>query len=183
MEKTEQKIFSIFCLILGGVLLFMSVYLVYFWLKYPLNYKDSIKLYASKFDLEPSLIASVINEESSFDKDAVSNKGAVGLMQIMPTTAVFVADMLGENIDTKKLINSDTNIRLGTKYLDYLQSKFQDEKVVLACYNAGEGIVSKWLKDNRYSKDGKTLYFVPYKETREYIQKVQKGKEIYKSKL
>jgi soluble lytic murein transglycosylase len=104
-------------------------------------------------------------------------------MQIMPRTAVFVADMLGESVDTKALVQSDTNIKLGTKYLDYLQDKFQDETVVLACYNAGEGVVRSWLKDTKYSIDGKTLKFIPYKETREYVQNVQRGKEIYKSKL
>ena len=183
MEKTERKIFITFSVILGGVFIFVCMYLAYFWLKYPLNYGDSIRLYADKFDIDPSLVASIINEESSFETNVVSNKGAVGLMQIMPRTAVFVADMLGESIDTKTLVQSDTNIKLGTKYLDYLQDKFQDETVVLACYNAGEGVVRNWLKDTRYSTDGKTLKFVPYKETREYIKNVQKGKEIYKSKL
>lgn len=183
MSKVERKILISFSCILGGVLVFVCLYLAYFWVKYPLNYRDSINFYAQKYNIEPELIASVINAESSFDKDALSNKGAVGLMQIMPTTAIFVSDMLGENLDAKMLTQSDVNIKLGTKYLNYLQNKFQDEKVVLACYNAGEGVVSKWLADKRYSQDGKTLDFVPYKETREYIEKVQKGKEIYKSKL
>ena len=183
MDKTEKNIFISFAVVLGCALVFVCLYLAYFLLKYPLNYVDSIKLYAKNSDIEPSLVASIINEESGFDKDVISNKGAIGLMQIMPKTAVFVAGMLGEKLDTESLVESGTNIKLGCRYLEYLQSKFDDEKVVLACYNAGEGVVSKWLADKRYSQDGKTLDFVPYKETREYIEKVQKGKEIYKSKL
>lgn len=182
MDKVEKRIFVIFSLVLGGIFAFVCLYLAYFWLSYPLNYKNSIQMYANKYKLDPSLIASIINEESSFDKDAISSKGAIGLMQIMPRTAVF-ADMLNENLDTKTLIDSETNIKLGCRYIEYLKQKFNDEKVVLACYNAGEGIVLKWLQDKRYSQDGKTLKFVPYKETREYIKKVQKGKEIYKSKF
>ena len=125
----------------------------------------------------------VINVESGFDKKAISDKGAVGLMQLMPKTALFVSGMLGENLEANSLINSDTNIRLGCKYLMYLGEKFEDEKTVLACYNAGEGAVKRWLSDSRYSDDGKTLKYIPYAQTREYVEKVLHGKEIYKSKL
>lgn len=183
MDKTERKIFISFASVLGVVLVMVIGTLAYFWLKYPLNYGDSIRLYANRFDLEPELVASVINVESGFDKKAISDKGAVGLMQLMPKTALFVSGMLGENLEANSLINSDTNIRLGCKYLMYLGEKFEDEKTVLACYNAGEGVVKRWLSDSRYSDDGKTLKNIPYAQTREYVEKVLHGKEIYKSKL
>ncbi len=183
MTKTEKTIFITFSAILGSILVFTFCYVAYFWIKYPLNYRDSITLRSKQFNLEPELVASVINAESGFDKGAVSSKGAVGLMQLMPKTAVFVGDMLGENVDTKSLTQSDTNIKLGCCYLEYLKEKFEDEKVVLASYNAGEGVVSRWLADKRFSPDGKTLTEIPYKETREYIKKVQQGKSIYKNRL
>ena len=77
MDKTERKIFISFASVLGGVLVMVIGTLAYFWLKYPLNYGDSIRLYADRFDLEPELVASVINVESGFDKKAISGKGAV----------------------------------------------------------------------------------------------------------
>ena len=86
-------------------------------------------------------------------------------------------------IDVKSLFESDTNIKIGCKYLSYLFDKFEDETVALASYNAGEGVVMRWLEDSRYSADKKTLKKIPYEETREYVAKVQKAKAVYKSKL
>ena len=183
MSYGEKRVFIIFSAILGSILIFVVGYLVYFAIKYPLNYKGSIKEYSRQFNLQPELIASVINAESGFDKDAISSKGAVGLMQLMPRTAVFAADILGEEINAKSLTDSGTNIRLGCCYLEYLMDKFGDEKTALACYNAGEGVVARWLENSEYSYDGKTLKDIPYKETKEYIKRVLSAKDIYKSKL
>jgi soluble lytic murein transglycosylase len=140
-------------------------------------------LYSQEYDIKPELVASVINAESNFDKDAKSSKGAIGLMQIMPKTAVYIAGSDAGVIDVKSLFESDTNIKLGCKYLSYLFDKFEDETVALASYNAGEGVVMRWLEDSRYSADKKTLKKIPYEETREYVAKVQKAKAVYKSKL
>ena len=183
MSYGEKRVFIIFSAILGSILIFVVGYLIYFWLNYPLGYTSSIKTYSHRFNLQPELVASVINAESGFDKKAVSNKGAVGLMQLMPKTAVFASDILGEELSAEALVDSDTNIRLGCCYLNYLRTKFGDEVVALAGYNAGEGVVSKWLQDSRYSDDGKTLKYIPYKETRDYVKKVLSAKDIYKSKL
>lgn len=183
MDKTERKIFISFAIILGVVLLFVFSYVVYFSAKYPLKYSDSILLYADEYDIKPELVASVICAESRFDKDAVSKKGAIGLMQIKPSTAVFMAEDISENFDYNTLFESQVNIKIGCMYLDYLFDKFENEEVALASFNAGEGVVKRWLEDPRYSDDKKTLKFIPYKETREYVQKVQKAKGIYKSKL
>lgn len=183
MEREEKNIFLTFTIILSVVLSFVAVLLVYNICSYPLKYKDSIIKYSSEFNLNPSLVASVINSESGFRKDVVSSKGAVGLMQLKPETAVYMADSLGEKLDTSTLTDSDTNIRLGCCYLEYLINKFENETVVLASYNAGEGVVARWLKDKSYSKDGKTLDYIPYKETQKYVNNVLSAKSIYQSKL
>ncbi len=183
MDKTERKIFISFATVLGVVFLFVSCYLVYFSAKYPLKYSDSILLYADEYDIKPELVASVINAESGFDKDAVSNKGAIGLMQIKPSTAIFIAEDMSEDFDYNMLFESQVNIKIGCRYLDYLFDKFENEEVALASFNAGEGVVKRWLEDERYSDDKKTLKYIPYEETRRYVQKVQNAKGIYKSKL
>lgn len=183
MERQEKNIFLTFTIVLSVILSFVAVLLVYNICTYPLKYKDSILKYSSEFNLSPSLVASVINSESGFDKDAVSSKGAVGLMQLKPDTALYMADYLGEKLDTEMLTDSDTNIKLGCCYLDYLFNKFNDEKTALASYNAGEGVVMRWLKNEEYSKDGKTLIKIPYKETENYVKNVISSKSIYENKL
>ena len=139
------------------------------------NYAAQIKNYSAAHDLSPALVAALIKAESGFDKNAKSDKGAVGLMQLMPETAEFIADKVGYKgkIDLK---SPDCNICLGTEYLAYLSEKFENETTLLCAYNAGEGRVGLWLCDEKYSSDGVTLCFIPFAETRKYVERVNRYK-------
>lgn len=167
---------------------------------YPIRFEEEIKNASKEFNVDKALIASVINAESHFRSDVVSNKGAVGLMQIMPSTASWLAKKLvkekGYTLNGKEeksikfvsfkneyLFDEKTNITLGSFYLSYLLNKFKDVDVAICAYNAGEGIVKKWLEDENYSKDGKSLKKIPYSETRNYLKKVKLNLEIYKNKF
>ena len=79
-----------------------------------------------------------------------------------------------------EIFSIDTNIRYGCYYLRYLIDKFKVEKTALSAYNAGEGNVLSWLKNNKYSIDGKSLNTIPFKETEEYIKKVYKSYDKYR---
>ena len=135
------------------------------------KYLEKAKYYASKEGVELSLVLAVIKTESGFKENAVSKKGAIGLMQIMPETAEFIALKSGYKGEID-LFDVDTNISLGVAYLKYLSSKFSNLEVVLWAYNAGEGRVKKWLGDGLTSP--------PYKETRAYTQRVKRRSLIYK---
>lgn len=150
-------------------------------LAYPLKYENMIISASLEFSIQPELIAAVINSESSFDKNATSNKGAEGLMQLMPTTANMLAAQLGmENVD---LFDPETNIKLGSFYLSQLFARFDNFEVAICAYNAGPGRVSSWLKDERYSNDGKTLSNIPFSETATYLEKVVKNAKIYQNRF
>ena len=146
---------------------------------YPLKYKALIEQYSSQFNVKNYVVASVICAESGFDKNAVSNKGAIGLMQLMPSTAEWLAEKLGENFNDEKLYNPEFNLKLGTYYLSYLLQKFKNEDTAIIAYNAGEGVVSTWLKNEQYSLDGKFVNDIPYQETKKYLAKVNRLKQIY----
>ena len=73
----------------------------------------------------------------------------------------------------------DVNIHMGCWYLNYLINYFHDEDLALAAYNAGMGNVENWLKDENYSADGLSLEEIPFKETREYVKKVESAERIY----
>ena len=142
------------------------------------RYAGQIRKYSAASDLNPALVAALIKAESGFDKKAKSEKGAVGLMQLMPETAEYIAGKVGykKKID---LESPDCNIYLGTKYLEYLSEKFKDEAAVLCAYNAGEGRVALWLGDEKISSDGVTLDYIPFPETRKYVERISKYKSEF----
>ena len=146
------------------------------------KYLSSVIEYSYEYGVAPELVLAVIKAESNFKADAISEKGAVGLMQIMPSTASYIAQKVGYSCEID-LKNPDCNIALGCAYLSYLQTRFEDKDVCICAYNAGEGKVSKWLSDKKFSKNGKTLDKVGYSQTRYYLKKVLKYEKKYKEFL
>lgn len=145
---------------------------------YPVKYKIEVVQYSKEFNLPSELVFSVINTESSFNAKAVSKVGAVGLMQIKPSTATYISEKL--NVYDYDLTSPALNVRFGCYYLRYLLNRFKITDTALCAYNAGEGTVSKWLNDKRFSLDQRTLISIPYKETNDYIQKIHKCLINYK---
>jgi soluble lytic murein transglycosylase len=139
----------------------------------PVPFNNEIEVYSEMYGLDPYLVAAVIKTESGFDKDIVSSMGAVGLMQIMPSTGEWIARQLNiKGFSAEMLKNEDVNIEMGCWYLNYLRSQLKHTNEVLAAYNGGIGNVFKWLQDPRYSKDGEVINTIPFKETVSYIEKV-----------
>lgn len=160
-----------------ALLLVVGLSLVFFSSLFPLRYKALIKTYSAENNLDPAFVASLIKTESRFDKNAKSSKGALGLMQLMPSTASWIAtSLLGySKVDESDLFNPEVNIEIGTRYLRYLFEKYDDEVTVLACYNAGERVVCAWKEDSESLQ--KTQ--IKYKETLNYVEKVQNLRKIY----
>ena len=151
---------------------------------YPKKYEEFVEKYASEYNIPEYVIYAVINTESKFDSSAESNEGALGLMQMMPSTFTFLAsdEHLNEDAEFEDLTDPETSIRYGAYYLRYLFNKFHKWNVVFAAYNAGEGQVAEWLSDLKYSSDGETLKKIPISETRSYVKKVNKAITYYKNK-
>lgn len=175
--KTLKKI-VVFVIALA---LIFVVTFMYFTINYPLSYQNLIKKYSEEFNIDTYLVASVINAESRYDKDAISNKDARGLMQITPVTGQWAAETLAiDDFNLEKLFQPEINIMIGTWYLGVLFEEFDNDlELVLAAYNAGSGNVSKWLEDERYSEDGLTLTKIPFEETEKYVEKVMKNLKVY----
>ncbi|MEW6661491.1 MAG: lytic transglycosylase domain-containing protein [Bacillota bacterium] len=141
---------------------------------YPLEYVDIIRLEAWEKGLDPYLVAAVLRVESRFDPEAVSPKGARGLMQLMPETAQWVAKQAGVKYHPDKLFDPGYNIKLGTWYLSDLLHEFNGNIwLALAAYNGGRGNVRQWLASRRWLGDVETLHKIPFAETRRFVQKVR----------
>lgn len=146
---------------------------------YPLRYEDYVEVYAKENNLSPEFVYAVIYCESGFDNEAVSSVGATGLMQIMPDTFRWIAAKLGEKSDYSAATDPETSIRYGCYYYAYLSRRYNGVQEILAAYHAGLGNVDKWLSDERYSSDGKTLDAIPFPTTDKYVKKVMLTEKIY----
>ena len=140
---------------------------------YPLEYEHIVRAHARNYRLEPELLAAVIYQESKFRAGARSASGAVGLMQLRPQTAHGIAVRTGGRaFRTADLLDPEINVRYGSWYLRHLLDKYGDEEVALAAYNAGQGNVDEWRRRG---------VGIQFAETREYVERVQELKEIYRT--
>lgn len=171
INSIRRAIIILFVFIL---LLFLAFQLDCFWrLIYPLKYEEIIRNCSREHDLDPYLVSAMIFVESKFIPRAVSHKGAMGLMQIMPETGMWIAEQLQySNFEKDLLFNPEVNIQFGTWYLNNLIQEFGNYPViVLAAYNAGRGNVKIWLKEE-WDGIHQSFENLPYEETREYVKQI-----------
>jgi soluble lytic murein transglycosylase len=141
-------------------------------LRYPLHYASIVRAHAHNYRLDPAFLAAVIYQESKFDASAHSQSGAVGLMQLTPSTARGIAIRTGGSaFRVTDLTNPELNIRYGCWYLQHLFQKYGSERLVLAAYNAGQGNVDRWRAQGRG---------IQFSETKAYVERVEDLKAIYR---
>jgi len=141
-------------------------------LRYPLRYQSIVRGHARNYRLDPALLAGVIYQESKFNAHARSSSGAIGLMQLLPSTAQGIAlHTGGTKFRTEDLWNPEINVRYGAFYLRRLLNKYEDEELALAAYNAGQRRVDEWLAEGNG---------IEYAETRHYVKRVDELKRIYR---
>ncbi len=150
---------------------------------YPLDHAAAIREDAVQNHLDPYLVAAVIYQESRFKQGTISASGAIGLMQLMPATAGWIAAEKGERAPAAAdLKQSDLNIRFGCWYLAYLLERYGGSKMLaLAAYNGGAENVDRWMAAARASgRPFDSAVDIPYQETRDYVENVDKVEDIYK---
>ena len=145
---------------------------------HPQKYAESVEKYAAEYDVPESVVYAVIKTESGFTPDAVSLKGAIGLMQITPDTFDWLCSKTGGEANALLLYEPDTNIRYGTYFLSLLHNEYKAWDTVYAAYNAGRGRVNSWLASEEYNNNGR-LKNIPYEETASYVKKVEKAQSVY----
>lgn len=148
--------------------------------QYPIKYQKAVEKYSKQYDVDKYLVYSVMKQESNFKKDAVSRAGARGLMQITEDTFNWLSVKMKVNkYEYDDLFDPEVNIMYGVFFISYLQDRFEDDRTVTAAYNAGINVTRRWLKDERYSDDGISLKYIPYKETSNYVEIVNKNYNKY----
>lgn len=180
MNKKIKRLIIFLIIILILIITFKIVNVPIMKKIYPIDYPESVYKYSEENKVDPLLVFAIIKAESNFDYDVVSSKDAVGLMQLVDSTAKDVALRLKIDYDENTLYNPDTNIMLGVKYYSILYEKYGNIPIALTAYNAGMGTVDKWIENGTINKDGSNIENIPYKQTNNYVRKILRDYEIYK---
>lgn len=147
---------------------------------FPFPYRDIIYSSAADHDLSPYLVAALIREESRFRGGAISGKGARGLMQLMPSTAEWVADQMGMDYEGMDIHDPETNVALGTWYFSHLMDRFQSVPPAVAAYNGGMARVSTWMDQGIWTGSLEDLHRIPAEETRVFVRRVVNSYSVYR---
>ena len=177
-------------IVIGIIIVIIAIFVLLFKdnimkMIYPKKYEEYVSIYADKYQVGENLIFALIKAESNFNKDSVSNKGAIGLMQLMEETAIDVANKNNIELDKENiredLLKVDKNIDIGTKYLSMMLERYGNIEIALAAYNAGIGTVDNWIEKGIINSDGSNIENIPYKETNIYVRKILRDYKIYSS--
>jgi len=145
--------------------------LSYWQARYPFPFLQEIETWSQQRQLNPLLVTALIRQESRFEPEIRSVAGAVGLMQVMPSTGKWVAEKI--NLQQYNKENPNDNIQLGTWYLDHTHQEYNNHSLLaIASYNAGPGNVAKWLRQLNKSDPDEFVEAIPFEETKGYVRQV-----------
>ncbi len=149
-------------------------------LAYPRAYGASVERFAVLYDIEPALVWSIMRQESAFSPVALSHSNAQGLMQVIPSTWNWIAELLRESPDDPW--NVDANVRYGVHYLRWLSNYHDDDlELIVTSYNRGQGYIRRLVESDDIAGDKDDFYrFIDALETREYLQRVMVNLETYR---
>lgn len=151
----------------------LSKEITYWQARYPFPYFQEIQKWSLSRQLNPLLVTALMRQESMFQPKIKSVVGATGLMQVMPSTAAWIAPQIGMDIKNLNLENPNDNIMLGTWYLDHTHQQYGNNSMLaIASYNAGPGNVAKWLQTIPKQDPDEFVEEIPFGETRNYVRLV-----------
>ncbi len=179
----KQITITAIVLILCIIIAFLNIPLRIQKIIYKKDYKEYVQKYAQEYNVDENLIYALIKAESNFNSNAKSSKDAIGLMQLMESTAQDVCKKTDLQISSdelsEKLLEPDININIGTKYLSILIQKYGNIEIAITAYNAGIGTVDNWIEKGIINSDGSNVENIPYKETNNYVRKILRDYKIY----
>ncbi len=179
----KQITITAIVLILCMIIAFLNIPIRIQKIIYKKDYEEYVQKYAQEYNVDENLIYALIKAESNFNSKAKSSKDAIGLMQLMESTAQDVCKKTDLQISSdelsEKLLEPDININIGTKYLSILIQKYGNIEIAITAYNAGIGTVDTWIEKGIINADGSNVENIPYKETNNYVRKILRDYKIY----
>jgi len=150
--------------------------------QYPIRYQEIVERHSESMNVDSNLVYAIIKRESNFRANAVSHAGAMGLMQLMEDTAVWASEKMGfYEFTIDDIFDPDSNIRIGVWYINHLLHLYDGNLTnALAAYNAGQGNVDRWLSNPANVGADGSLIYIPFGETRRYVERVKAALEMYR---
>ena len=150
---------------------------------FPRPYWQDVRAASGENGIDPVLTVALIRQESEFNPAAVSSAKAIGLMQLLPSTAATIAPIAGlSRFSSDLLLEPSTNIRLGARHFGDLLKQFDGTpEYALAAYNAGASRVKDWLDNGKFRDVPEFVEAIPFSETREYVKAIARNVRIYQS--
>jgi soluble lytic murein transglycosylase len=168
-------------------LLIILLFLVILWHKpilriyFVLDYRERIVAYSRSNGVDAATVSAIAFAESRFNPKACSHKGALGLMQIIPSTGEWIARQLNwPSFSKRDLFDPEKNLAIGIWYLAYLERNFNNEYLALASYNAGSRHVSRWLNEGIWDGNKVKVEQIPFPETKKYVLRILVLRKIYR---
>lgn len=162
--------------------LFFTVYMPYWFSKetYKTDYSEEVERYSEEFGIDKSFVYAVIRTESNFDPEAVSDCGAIGLMQIIEDSFDWVSKKLCEDdIAFNDMFIPEHSIRYGCFMLSYLYDKYGSYELTAAAYHSGMGEVDSWLESGAVDKENPNVEDFVGSNTRHYVDKIMNAYNKY----
>lgn len=151
----------------------LSKQITYWQARYPFPYLREIEKWSIERKLNPLLVTALMRQESRFEPKIKSVADATGLMQVLPSTAKWIAPQIKVDFKTISLENPNDNIMLGTWYLGHTHDQYNNNSLLaIASYNAGPGNVSKWLQTLTTQDPDEFVEQIPFDETKNYVRQV-----------
>ncbi|MEH1863655.1 MAG: transglycosylase SLT domain-containing protein [Nostoc sp.] len=151
----------------------LSKQIAYWQARYPFPYLRETEKWSIERKLNPLLVTALMRQESRFEPKIKSVADATGLMQLLPSTAKWIAPQIKVDFKTINLENPNDNIMLGTWYLDHTHQQYNNNSLLaIASYNAGPGNVSKWLQTLTTQDPDEFVEQIPFDETKNYVRQV-----------
>ncbi len=170
----STAVILIICVVCGTFFIIRHFSEYYDKQSYPKKYENIVTQVSLDYNVPEHIIYAVIKTESGFRENAVSSKGAVGLMQITPDTFEWLKTKTGEEIKAEMLLNPEVNIKYGVLFLGMLYEQFGNWKTAWAAYNAGRSRVMGWLQEQNNNDNSKNeLTTIPFQETKKYVERVE----------
>ncbi len=186
MKKRKLKIMPVALTVFTFLLLFVAVVVIIrvnHEKVYPVEYREIVERVSAEEGVAEHVLYAVIYVESSFDAEAVSKVGAVGLMQLLPSTAEWLTEREGAEYTEEMLTDPEFSIRYGARFLKILYDRYENWDAAHAAYHAGFGRVDSWLEEGIAHYEEGQLVGIPIDATDIYVNRLREMREKYFKQL
>lgn len=170
--------FLLICVLAVGAYLYLFEYVPHN--TYKVMYSDEVTKYSEEFGIDEAFVYAVIRTESNFNPNAVSDAGAIGLMQIIEDSFDWVSTKLHEtDLEYDDMFTPEYSIKFGCYMLSYLYNKYESYELAAAAYHSGMGEVDGWLSSGKVDKSSFEIADFKGSNTRFYVKKIMKAYKVY----